>query len=42
MSSRAQYTPGPASGAEIQKNGEEWTLVLVATSRILPRKPGRR
>jgi uncharacterized protein YndB with AHSA1/START domain len=29
MSSRAQYTPGPASGAEIQKNGEQWTLVLV-------------
>jgi uncharacterized protein YndB with AHSA1/START domain len=29
MSSRAQYTPGPAAGAEIQKNGEQWTLVLV-------------
>jgi uncharacterized protein YndB with AHSA1/START domain len=29
MSSRDQYTPGPASGAEVQKDGEKWTLVLV-------------
>jgi uncharacterized protein YndB with AHSA1/START domain len=29
MSSRDQYTPGAASGAEVLKNGEQWTLVLV-------------
>jgi uncharacterized protein YndB with AHSA1/START domain len=29
MSNREQYTPGAAFGAEIQKGGAEWTLVLV-------------
>ena len=29
MSRRDQYTPGPASGAEVRKDGEQWTLVLV-------------
>jgi uncharacterized protein YndB with AHSA1/START domain len=29
MTNREQYTPGPATGAEIRKNGEKWTLVLV-------------
>ena len=29
MSSRQQYAPGPASGAEVRKDGEKWTLVLV-------------
>src|SRR5678816_1585473 len=29
MSSPEQYTPGPASGAEVRKDGEHWTLVLV-------------
>ena len=29
MSSREQYAPGAASGAEVQKDGEKWTLVLV-------------
>jgi uncharacterized protein YndB with AHSA1/START domain len=30
MSGRESYQPGPASGAEIEKDGEErWTLVLV-------------
>jgi len=29
MSSREQYTPGAASGAEVRKDGEKWTLVLV-------------
>ncbi len=24
-----QYTPGPASGAQIRKDGEKWTLILV-------------
>src|SRR5436190_339664 len=29
MSSGEQYTPGAASGAEVRKEGEKWTLVLV-------------
>ena len=29
MNSREQYTPGSASGAEVRKEGEKWTLVLV-------------
>ena len=33
MSHRAQYTPGPAGGAQVQKDGEKWTLVLVREMR---------
>jgi len=29
MSSRDEYAPGPAAGAEVQKDGDRWTLVLV-------------
>lgn len=29
MSHRESYAPGAAAGAEVQKNGETWTLVLV-------------
>ena len=29
MSNRAKYAPGPAAGAEIHKDGQTWTLVLV-------------
>jgi uncharacterized protein YndB with AHSA1/START domain len=29
MTDREDYTPGPASRARIQKDGENWTLVLV-------------
>jgi uncharacterized protein YndB with AHSA1/START domain len=29
MSSREQYAPGAASGAEVRRDGEKWTLVLV-------------
>jgi uncharacterized protein YndB with AHSA1/START domain len=29
MSIREKYVPGPAAGAEVQKDGEKWTLVLV-------------
>src|SRR5438876_5131113 len=36
MSSREQYAPGAASGAEVRKDGEKWTLVLV---RDLPHNP---
>jgi uncharacterized protein YndB with AHSA1/START domain len=28
MSNREQYTPGAASGAQVRKDGEKWTLVL--------------
>ena len=38
MSSRGKYTPGAASGAEIRKDGETWTLVLV---RDLAHPPAR-
>jgi uncharacterized protein YndB with AHSA1/START domain len=38
MSVQAQYTPGPASGAEIQKDGEKWTLVLTRELRHSPEK----
>jgi uncharacterized protein YndB with AHSA1/START domain len=33
MSERAQYTPGPASGAHIEKDGDKWTLVIVRELR---------
>jgi uncharacterized protein YndB with AHSA1/START domain len=36
MSSREQYRPGAAFGAEIQRDGEEWTLVLVRELRHPP------
>ena len=29
MSTRQQYAPGAAFGADVRKNGEQWTLVLV-------------
>jgi uncharacterized protein YndB with AHSA1/START domain len=38
MTDRDQYTPGPASGAEVQKDGEKWTLILVRELRHLPEK----
>lgn len=38
MTKREQYTPGPASGARIQKNGEMWTLILVRELRHSPEK----
>jgi uncharacterized protein YndB with AHSA1/START domain len=36
MSSREHYKPGPAAGAEMRKDGEKWTLILV---RDLPHPP---
>ena len=41
MSSRDQYMPGPATGAEVQKDGENWTLVLVRQLRHSPAKVWR-
>jgi uncharacterized protein YndB with AHSA1/START domain len=38
MTDRGQYTPGPASGAQIRKNGEKWTLILVRELRHPPEK----
>src|ERR1700756_89734 len=38
MADREQYTPGPASGAQIRKDGERWTLVLVRELRHSPEK----
>ncbi len=38
MSGREPYTPGAAFGAEIRKDGEKWTLVLV---RDLPHPPAK-
>ena len=37
MNSRAKYVAGPASRAEIQKDGEKWTLVLVRELRHPPK-----
>lgn len=38
MSDREQYAPGPARGAAIQKDGENWTLILVRELRHSPDK----
>src|SRR3954468_21607966 len=29
MSKRDNYVPGPTGGAQIRKDGEEWTVILV-------------
>ena len=38
MTDREQYTPGLASGARVQKEGEKWTLILVRELRHSPEK----
>jgi uncharacterized protein YndB with AHSA1/START domain len=38
MSNREKYLPGPAAGAEIQKDGESWTLVLARELRHPPER----
>jgi uncharacterized protein YndB with AHSA1/START domain len=38
MSNRESYKPGPAAGAEVRKDGEKWTLVLVRELRHPPAK----
>ncbi len=38
MSSGEQYVPGAAFGAEVRKDGEKWTLVLVRELRHPPAK----
>jgi hypothetical protein len=41
MSTREQYIPGPASGAQVRKDGEKWTLILVRELRHAPEKVWR-
>ncbi len=41
MSSRHDYSPGPATGAQIRKEGDNWTLVLVRELRHPPEKVWR-
>jgi uncharacterized protein YndB with AHSA1/START domain len=41
MTKREQYSPGPASGAEVRKHGEKWTLILVRQLRHEPEKVWR-
>jgi len=38
MTDLDQYTPGPASGAQVRKGGEKWTLILVRELRHSPEK----
>jgi uncharacterized protein YndB with AHSA1/START domain len=36
MSNREKYTPGPARGAHVEKDGDKWTLVLARELRHAP------
>src|SRR5262245_38585256 len=38
MTDRETYAPGPARGAQIRKDGENWTLILVREMRHSPEK----
>ena len=38
MTNTEPYTPGPASGADVQKDGDKWTLILVRELRHSPEK----
>ena len=38
MGDREQYSPGPAFGAQVRKDGEKWTLILVRELRHAPEK----
>jgi uncharacterized protein YndB with AHSA1/START domain len=38
MNDREQYEPGPARGAEVRKDGEKWTLILIRELRHSPEK----
>jgi uncharacterized protein YndB with AHSA1/START domain len=38
MTSREQYILGPASGAQVRKQGDKWTLILVRELRHSPEK----
>src|SRR5580700_7102955 len=38
MIDRERYTPGPARGAQVRKDGEKWTLILARELRHSPEK----
>ena len=38
MTAREKYAPGPAAGAEVRKDGDQWTLSLVRELRHSPAK----
>lgn len=38
MNDREQYKPGAASGAQVRKDGDRWTLILVREMRHAPEK----
>ena len=38
MNDLAQYEPGPAYGAQVEKGGDKWTLILVRELRHSPEK----
>ncbi len=38
MTDREHYIPGPARGAQVRKEGEKWTLILVRELRHPPEK----
>jgi Activator of Hsp90 ATPase homolog 1-like protein len=38
MADREQYAPGPASGAQVRKGGEKWTLILTRELRHSPER----
>lgn len=38
MADREQYVPGSANGAQVRKEGEKWTLILVRELRHSPEK----
>jgi hypothetical protein len=38
MTTREQYAPGPACGAQVRKDGDKWTLILVRELRHAPEK----
>jgi uncharacterized protein YndB with AHSA1/START domain len=38
MTNHERYTPGPAAGARVEKDGDKWTLVLVRELRHAPEK----
>jgi len=38
MTDRDPYTPGPAIGAQVRRDGEKWTLILVRELRHSPEK----
>src|SRR5437773_9494756 len=41
MTDREQYAPGPAGGAQVRKDGEKWTLILVRELHHSPEKVGQ-